>query len=150
MSFEFLRAGAEQELQALEGFFLARRGKFDTFLYHDPDENNVLTGAAVGTGDNSQTKWTLYKTFAGFAEPCGYVDPASIHVYFGAIEQTTGWSFVSPNQLVFDVPVPLGTVITANYHWYYRVRFDEDSHQYNQFMFRLWELKKLTLKSVKP
>jgi uncharacterized protein (TIGR02217 family) len=155
MSYEFLRAGAEQELQTLIGFFLARRGQFDTFLFLDPEEqDNALTAVTVGTGDAAQTKWTLFKTWAGFAEPCGYVDPASVHVYFTAsgatVEQTSGWTFVSPNQIDFATPPPTGTVITADYAWYYRVRFGEDSQDYNNFMFNLFELKKMTVVSVKP
>ncbi|MEI8032784.1 MAG: DUF2460 domain-containing protein [Chlorobiaceae bacterium] len=150
MSYEFLRAGAEEELQTLMGFFLKRSGSFDTFLYQDPDETNIMTAVALGTGDATQSKWTLSKTYAGFTEPCGYVDPASIRVYFNAVEQTSGWSFISPNQISFTTPPSIGVTITASYTWYYRVRFGEDRQDYNQFMFELWELKKVTLQSVKP
>ncbi|NTV01937.1 MAG: DUF2460 domain-containing protein [Chlorobiaceae bacterium] len=154
LSYEFLRAGAEAELQTLMGFFLARSGSFDTFLYDDPDENNALTGVVMGTGDNTQTKWSFYKTYAGFTEPCGYVDQSTIRVYFnsgsGPQLQLTGWTFTSPNQISFSIPVPLGTTIIADYTWYYRVRFGEDAQSYAQFMFQLWELNKVTLQSVKP
>ena len=150
LSYEFLREGAMTELQTLMGFFLARSGSYDTFLYDDPSETNVVEAAIIGTGDNTQYLWTLYKTYGGFEEPCGYVDPASLKVYFGELEQTSGWTFVSPNQVQFDVPPSAGTVISADFTWYYRVRFGEDSQTYANFMFNLWELKKLTLQSVKP
>lgn len=150
MSYEFLRAGAEEELQTLMGFFLARSGTFDTFLYADPDEDNVLTKVTLGIGDSSQTVWHLSKTFAGFTEPCGYVDPSSIRVYFGDVEQLSGWTFFSPNGIVFASAPPIDTVVKADYTWYYRVRFGDDSQTYSQFMFELWELQKVTLKSVKP
>ena len=161
MTYEVLRAGTEQELQLLMGFFLARSGSFDTFLYKDPDEHNELVGIPLGVGDASLTKFTMFKSFAGFAEPCGYVDPSSIHVYFGAysggsgpppplVEQTSGWSFISPNQISFVIPVPIDTMVVADYNWYYRVRFGEDAQDYNQFMYQLWELKTLTIQTVKP
>ncbi|NTV02423.1 MAG: DUF2460 domain-containing protein [Chlorobiaceae bacterium] len=154
MTYEFLRAGAEAELQCLMGFFLARSGSFDTFLYKDPDEENELEDVVLGIGNSVQTRWSMTKAFGGFVEPCGYVDPDSIHVYFSTgeitVEQFAGWSFVSPNQIVFDAAVPVGVVVRADYCWYYRVRFGEDSQDYSQFMYQLWELNALTLQSVKP
>jgi len=154
MTYEFLRADSHNELQTLMGFFLQRQGSFDTFLYKDANEVNVIVGGSVGAGDGALTKYTFYKTYAGFTEPIGYVNPATLHVFFtvGGVttEQTTGWTFVSPNQIVFDVPPATGTTITASYTWYYRVRFGEDAQDYSNFMYQLWELKKLTLQSVKP
>jgi uncharacterized protein (TIGR02217 family) len=154
MTYEFLRANAFAELQTLMGFFLQRQGTFDTFLYKDPSENNIIVLGAVGAGDGALTVYTLTKTYAGFTEPVGYADPATLRVYFtvGGVttEQTTGWSFTSPNQIVFVSPPAIGTTITASYTWYYRVRFGEDAQDYNNFMYQLWELKKLSLLSVKP
>lgn len=131
-------------------FFLRGLALLTHFLYKDPDEVNVMTGVTLGTGDGSQRKWDYTKTFACFVEPCGYVDPATIKIYFDDVEQLTGWVFVSPNQVEFTLPVSIGTVITTDYTWYYRVRFGEDTQTYNQFMFHLWELGTLTLQSVKP
>lgn len=154
MSYEFLRADSHNELQTLMGFFLQRAGSFDTFLYKDADENNVVVNGSLGAGDGALTKFTFYKTYAGFTEPIGYVDYTTLHIYFtvGGIttEQLSGWTFISPNQVNFTFPPPIGTTITASYTWYYRVRFNEDAQDYSNFMYQLWELKKLTLQSVKP
>lgn len=154
MSYEFLRAGAEEELQELMGFFLQRQGAYDTFLFKDPDENNELTGIVVGVGDDQQTKWTLLKAYGGFAEPCGYIDTDSVQVYFDdgetVTEQTSGWEIISPNQLSFTAAPAAGIDIIADYTWYYRVRFGDDSLDYRNFMYNVWELQSLTLQSVKP
>lgn len=156
MRYEFLRADAHQELQQLMGFFLARAGAFDTFLYRDPSEEHEVQGQLLALGDGASTKFTLSKSYGGFTEPCGYVDSSSLTVAFVPVgatlaqPQPSGWSFVSPNQLVFSVPPPVGTQVRVDFTWYYRVRFGEDSQSYENFMFDLWQLQKLTLQSVKP
>jgi hypothetical protein len=68
LSYEFLRSGAQTELQTLVGFFNARRGKFDDFLYTDPDDNAV-TSQQFGTGDGTSTVFALVRTYGGFTEP---------------------------------------------------------------------------------
>ncbi len=80
LTFEFLRqAGANQqaqsfagqtysEFQLLAGFFNARQGMFDSFLYQDADDNAV-TGQQFGTGDGTTTVFQLARAFGGFVEP---------------------------------------------------------------------------------
>jgi uncharacterized protein (TIGR02217 family) len=156
LKYEFLRADAHSELQQLMGFFLARSGAYDTFLYRDPSENNQILGLILAIGDGATTKFTLTKSYGGFTEPCGYVDTSTLVISFQApgatvpVVLSTGWSFVSPNQIVFDTPPPVGTVVRASFNWYYRVRFADDSQDYDNFMFDLWQLQKLSIQSVKP
>jgi uncharacterized protein (TIGR02217 family) len=156
MKYEFLRADAHTELQQLMGFFLARAGSFDTFLYRDPSEENLMQDHLLVVGDGATTKFTLTKTYGGFTEPCGYVDSNSLAIRFQAPgatlaqPQTTGWTFVSPNQIVFAMPPAVGTRVWIDFTWYYRVRFAEDSQDYDNFMFDLWQLQKLSIQSVKP
>ncbi len=151
MSYEFLRETAGfAELETLAGFFLARHGAFDTFLFADPSEPNSVAGYSVGTGDGLTTSFQLTKTYAGFAEPIGYVDQTTLGVSVGGVMQASGWSLIMPNTIVFITAPAAGAAITASYTWYYRVRFADDAHDYNNFMYQLWELKKLTLEMVKP
>jgi uncharacterized protein (TIGR02217 family) len=153
MQYEFLREdGGHTELETLAGFFLARSGSFDTFLFADPSESNVIGGISysLGTGDGLTTGFQLTKTFGGFVEPIGYVDQTTLHVYLNGVLQVSGYSVTLPNMVVFATPPGAGVAVTAAYTWYYRVRFGDDAHDYNNFMHDLWELKKLTLEMVKP
>jgi hypothetical protein len=110
----------------------------------------------LAVGDGATTKFTLTKTYGGFTEPCGYVDSNSLAIRFQAPgatlaqPQTTGWTFVSPNQIVFATPPAVGTRVWIDFTWYYRVRFAEDSQDYDNFMLDLWQLQKLSIQSVKP
>src|SRR4051812_38528020 len=57
LTFDVLRQGtvhgtAYTEFAQLFGFFNARRGSFDSFLYQDADDNAV-TGQGIGTGDGA-------------------------------------------------------------------------------------------------
>lgn len=75
LGYEFLRAGAEAELQALMGFFLARRGAWDSFLFRDPDDN-VASGEPFGTGDGVTAAFQLIRDLGGFVEPVRDLDGA--------------------------------------------------------------------------
>jgi uncharacterized protein (TIGR02217 family) len=56
------------DFQTLIGFFNARQGSFDSFLYTDADDNSV-TGQAIATSNGTTTTFQLVKSFGGFVEP---------------------------------------------------------------------------------
>lgn len=64
LTYELLRASALLELQALIGFFNARQGKFDSFLFSDPSDNSV-TAMGFGVGDAVKTAFQLQRSLAG-------------------------------------------------------------------------------------
>jgi hypothetical protein len=67
--FNVLRsAGGYTEYQQLIGFFNARQGQFDTFLYQDADDNAV-TGQTIATADSVTTAFQLVRAFGGNVEP---------------------------------------------------------------------------------
>lgn len=69
VSYEVLRSSAAYpELQALVGFFNARGGRFDSFLFDDEDDNTI-TDQVFGIGDGSTTAWQAVRSFGGFVEP---------------------------------------------------------------------------------
>jgi hypothetical protein len=41
-------------------------------------------------------------------------------------------------------------IITADFSYYFRCRFIDDKYDFENFMYRLWQLKKLTFISVRP
>ncbi len=156
--FDFLRdnpAAGFDELRTLMGFFMLCQGAFGTFLFQDPSDYRV-SGQQIGTGDTLRTVFQLQRTMGktlpgdGFLEPI--VAPNVVNaIYFnGIVQDPAGYSVDSMTGLVtFDIAPRSGLIITADYSYYFRCRFVDDSYAFENFMFRLWQLKKLTFISVR-
>lgn len=56
--------GANAGLQQLMGFFMAKQGSFDSFLFSDPNDNSV-TAEQFGTGDGTSTAFQLSRFIGG-------------------------------------------------------------------------------------
>jgi hypothetical protein len=169
--FELLRddpAAGFNELRKLMGFYMLCQGAFATFLYQDPSDNRV-EGQPLGIGDSATTQWQLLRTLGdpvlagggmgqpgtalppagGFAEPIPAPNQVSA-IYFNGITQPPANYSVDPATgiVTFSSPPPYGAAVTADFTYYFRCRFSDDSYDFNNFMLRLWELKKLTFISV--
>jgi uncharacterized protein (TIGR02217 family) len=156
--FDFLRdnpAAGLDELRTLMGFFMLCQGAFGTFLFQDPSDDRV-SGQQIGTGDTLRTVFQLQRTMGktlprgGFLEPI--VAPNVVNaVYFnGIVQDPAGYSVDPMTGLVtFNIAPGSGLIITADYSYYFRCRFIDDSYAFENFMFRLWQLKKLTFISVR-
>lgn len=69
LPYDFLRSDATNaEFQSLIGFFNARQGMADTFLYQDADDNSV-TAQQIGTGNGSTAAYQLLRTLGTVIEP---------------------------------------------------------------------------------
>jgi hypothetical protein len=68
VTYDVLRSDSNAEFQTLVGFFNARQGSFDSFLYSDTYDNSVTT-QNIGGGTGTATAFQLVRTFGGFSEP---------------------------------------------------------------------------------
>jgi hypothetical protein len=74
LQYEAVRdTAAYPEFDSLFGFFLARQGRFDSWLFNDPDDNSV-TQQLIGVGDGTNTTFQLLRTLGGFTEPVYWVN----------------------------------------------------------------------------
>jgi len=156
--FDFLRdnpAAGLDELRTLMGFFMLCQGAFGTFLFQDPSDDRV-SGQQIGTGDTLRTVFQLQRTMGetlpggGFLEPILAPKVVSAVYFNGIIQDPAGYSVDSMTGLVtFNTAPGSGLIITADYSYYFRCRFVDDSYAFENFMFRLWQLKKLTFISVR-
>ncbi len=150
MSYSILRADTvNAELQNLMGFFNQRNGSFDSFLYTDPTDNAV-TAQQFGVANGTQTAWQLVRTYGGFVEPIQNLN-GSPSIYINGVLKTTPTHYtISSTGLVTFVTAPANTaVLTWTGSFYFRVRFLKDMADFDNFMFQLWQLKKLELQSIK-
>jgi uncharacterized protein (TIGR02217 family) len=136
------------ELRTLAGFFLQQQGAFAPFLFDDTTDDSV-TGQSIGTGDSSTTVFQLVRTFGGFTEPVVAPNVVSA-IYFNAVLQSaSGYAVDATSGLVtFTTAPPTGQAITADFTYYFRVRFADDTAEFENFMYQLWSLKQIKLQSV--
>ncbi len=157
LSFAFLRDNPEaglDEFRTLLGFYLSTQGAYGTFLFQDPSDQ-WIADQYLGIGDSSRYTFQLQRTIGtslpggGFVEPI--VAPNSIDaIYFDGIVQNEESYSVDPSTglMSFSTPPGTGLVITADFSYWFRCRFTDDSYNFENFMYRLWQLKKLTFITV--
>lgn len=159
LTFAFLRddpAAGFDELRMLMGFFMACQGAYGTFLFEDPSDCRIA-GQYIGTGDSSRSVFQLHRTMGtglangGFSEPISAPNTVDA-IYFDGITQASSSYTVDPNSgaVQFAVPPSAGRVVTADFSYWFRCRFVDDSYEFENFMYRLWQLKKLTFLTVLP
>ena len=149
LSYEYLRDDASNELQTLLGFFLARQGKFQNFNYLDPDDNAV-TNQVFGVGDGSTKSFRLARTYAGWTEPVFRVNGTPTIKVAGVTKATPADYTIDAEGLVTFVTAPASSAsLTWTGGFYYRVRFEDDLAELEQFMRKLWTAKKISFLTEK-
>ena len=150
LTFDFLRATpTAAEFQSLAGFFNQCQGAFGTFLYADADDNAV-TGQAIGTGDGATKSFQLVRAFGGFIEPVLAPNVVSTVYFAGVAQAPANYSVDSTTGLLTFTAAPAsGAAITADFTYYFRCRFAEDTIDFEKFMATLYRAQKLALVSLK-
>jgi uncharacterized protein (TIGR02217 family) len=144
LRYNFLRS-SKQELQTLIGFFLARKGSYDSFLYEHPDDN-AMVDQQIGAANGSITSFQLLRAIGtGFIEPVQ--NPKSVDaIKVNGVLKTLGTDYtVSSTGLITFTAAPLTGAITWSGSYYYRARFADDSSTYAKLMAGIWENKKVDL-----
>jgi len=147
LTYEVLRAStALPELQSLLGFFNARQGSFDNFLFTDSTDSS-MTAQNIGTGNGSNTKFQIARTYGGFTEPVMNINGVA-NIYDNGTLKTLGSDYTldSFGMATFATAPLTGHAITCTCNYYYRCRFDADTSDFENFMYQLWSLKKLVLR----
>lgn len=161
LTWDVLRSGtfngtAYAEFQTLYGFFCARQGRYDSFLIDDsftPDDQVV--GQALGDGDGATTAFQLYRTMGGVAEPI--LAPnlgGAVNVYLNGVAQNGSsyaigaWASATPGILTFNAAPGAGAAITADFNYYWPVRFDADEMTFSEFVEYLFEVKGIPIVQV--
>lgn len=155
--FNFLRQGGGfNEANTLLGLIEACVGAWGTFLFDDPSDDTA-TGQFIGTGNGSTTQFQLQYGKGGtiiFTRPVDAVNALTAVYFNGVVQSSGGYSIAtgvnSTGLLTFSAAPGSGVTITADFTYYFRCRFTDDSYSMDNFMYRLWELKKLTFLSTFP
>lgn len=144
----FLR-GAEQisgsDYQYLLGFFLAMGGMFSDFLYQDPYDNAV-SGSYFGTGDGTTTQFQLIRSIGIGTDIVQNVNGGV--TVTGSPGTVPGYTVGSTGIVTFASAPSSGMVLLWTGNFYYRVRFDTDEAEFDEFMAQIWSMGSLKLRSV--
>jgi uncharacterized protein (TIGR02217 family) len=142
------------ELRMLMGFFLQQQGAFQPFLLDDPTDDTV-SAQAIGAGNGSTTVFQLVRSMGvalaggGFAEPITAPNVVSAIYFDGIVQSASGYSIDPTTGLVtFATPPPADQLVTADFTYYFRVRFADDTADFENFLYQLWALKQVKLQSV--
>lgn len=147
LSFEFLRKTVGYtEFEQLLAFFNARMGAFDSFLFQDPSDY-IVTDQPFGVGDGVTRTFALVHTIYGWTEPIGFSSNEQVHID-GVLQSWPSQFGADGVNVTFTTPPGVGAVLTWSGTFYYRVRFEKDMLEFDQFMKDLWQLKKCELMGV--
>lgn len=125
----------DAELEALIGFFRARRGSAVGFRFRDPYDlsSGGMTGGPgpgdqlLGAGDGLRTRFELSKTYGG-GEVRRITRPlaGSVRVAVDGVAQASGWTLGAFGTVLFEDAPAAGAQITAGFLFDVPVRFAED------------------------
>jgi hypothetical protein len=143
IAYSFLRPA---DYDTLMGFFLARKGRGDSFLFDDRDDKTVVD-QPFGTGNGVTTAFQLVRTRAGYAEPVYALNGAPV-VKVGAT--TTAVTLGSNGIVTFASPPAPGAALTWSGSYYWRCAFNRDEQDFEEFLRRLYVAKSVEFETFHP
>ena len=135
------------ELRTLMGFFLQQQGAFQPFLFDDPTDDQIAA-QPIGAGDGSAQSFQLVRTMAGYAEPVTAPNTVTRVSFNGIVQSPSNYTVDPATGLVNFAAPPAGQTVTADFTYWFRVRFADDSADFENFLYQLWSLKQVKLQSV--
>lgn len=157
--FNYLREGTPWfDVETLEGLYLAQTGPLSTMLFRDQYQN-ACVGQSIATGDGSTVTYQLQRTIQGYDEPVFVLDTRGSATY----GPYTRPAALTPQAYVSGSPVSAtfanetgimtlasasgtsGNPITATFSYGFRVRFEDDSIDFDNLWGAVNEMKELKL-----
>jgi hypothetical protein len=155
------------DLQTMMGFYMARQGQYDDFLYDDPSDDYVGPALNTDMTPNTQAELQVVTDGTYYYSPIQrnmggqfYEDitdlNGGIQVYADGVAKSspTNYTVLGPGlaipgysfaglYLKWAITSPVGppaSPVTAQFNFYFRVRFDTDQREFDQFIngVRVW------------
>jgi uncharacterized protein (TIGR02217 family) len=144
LTYDLLRSGAQAEFQSLCGFFEARAGAFDNFLFTDATDSQV-SNQVFGIGTGAEANFQLIRSLG--------TGNAVVKNLNGAptitVNNVTNSSYTITNGLVtFNSPPTGNAVLRWTGSYYYRCRFAQDEVEFEQFMRLFWQAGQIKLRGA--
>lgn len=141
-------AAAFIEWQTFEGFFNLVQGAFGPFAYDDPNDDTAVN-QGFGQGDGVTTAFQLTRALAVgvSAEPVFLVNTLSAINVAGT--PTSAYSISAYGLVTFNTPPALGAALTWSGTYWWACQFDEDTMDFENFMYQLMRTKSVKFSTVK-
>jgi hypothetical protein len=154
----------------------ARCFLFSPFYVGTPNAPHMVQGAQLGVGDGQTVAFQARRLIGSYQEAIAYLDPYPPYYGFGAggyglngyggpgaqtsgreppyvyldgALQYTGYHYDEAGQIIFDVPPPAGAPVSADFNFFYLMRFKSDEFSVVLKGYGptagLWELQRVTL-----
>jgi len=163
--------GFAADFEELYGFFVARLGPWDSFLYQDPTDNYTVTLAqyeglspttgqnVIATGDGTTKSFQLFRTIGGALQPIYDINgitatlapPLSApycNVYLNGVLQGSGFSVSNTGLLTFTSAPGNSVHVAADFSYFKRCVFADDSIDFTRNYQHIWKVKKLSIRQV--
>ena len=111
----------DAEARTLIGFVAARKGGYEPFLWKDAEDYHEQ---GTTLANISNTVYQAVAKFGDYVEPVEYIE--NVKVYVDGTEQAASGYTVANGYITFDSAPATGAVVTADYDYYWKVRFDDD------------------------
>ena len=149
LSYEVLRTyTATSELEQIQGFFNARRGSFDSFLYSDPQDNAVID-QQFGLVQAGVMSYQLVRSQGGHTAKVGRVNGAPVIKANGVTVNPANYTIDDDALLTFTALPAVNAALTWTGSYYARVRFSQDMMDFDRFTALLWGAKKIQFQTDK-
>lgn len=137
----------DAEIKQAAGFFAMVRGRHQPFLWKDTEdykEENVR----IGVGNGQQTQFQLLRNYAGlYVEPVRDIVDGTLEVF---VDDEPSEVILEEDGIIkFALPPAAGKIITASFEYYWRVAFDDDELDWENFWYGFYRLRRVRLVSVR-
>lgn len=149
LRYEFLRQNLSRtEWSQLVGFFMRHKGRLDDFLFEDPNDNTAVN-ESLGTGNGTKTQFQLIRRIDGFIEPI--YSPKAIQQARVNGTPTGAYTLNSASGVItFSSAPPNGHPVAADFTYYWRCRFEDDTLSLREFVRKFFEAQRIGLKYCPP
>lgn len=140
---------SDTDSNTLEGFYMQQTAAATPFFFLDQDDNATVA-AQFGVGDGTTTVFQLTRPMGGFNEWIQAPQTGTVTLFDNGSAISGGSYTLSATGVVTFTSAPANThVLTWTGSYWWNVRFEEDSLDFEFFKFQLYRLKQVKLIQVK-
>lgn len=132
-----------EEANELMGFVALLKGNYEPFLWLDPEdyEEKGVQLPMVSPG-----VYQAVMRIGGYTEPVDYIE--NVTVYIDGTKQSSGYS-VTNGTVKFSTPPSANSKVTADYTYYWKVRFTQDEMEIQNIFVNLNDSKTFKMVSAR-